>query len=76
MKRKVKKHYWGWIIAVGTTLLVLVMPVDLYISFILQTKQKVEVTEQLITDLTLAVEAGYALLAGIAALIFYKVVKK
>ena len=76
MKRKVKKHYWGWIIAAVIAVLVLAMPLDIFVKFIYETQQKAAITENLLITLTGTAKAGMVFLSALAALIFYKMVKK
>lgn len=75
MRRKVKKRHWGWIVAGGIVLIVLIMPLDIFVEIIYETQKKVQITEALLISLTETVKAGVVLVAALAALIFYKVVK-
>jgi len=74
--RKLKKHYWGWIVGLMLITIVLVAPIDIFVAFVLQAKEKVEITKDLIDSLTATTKAATTLVIALAALIFYKVMKK
>ena len=76
MKRRFKRQHWGWIIGLTLITLVLVAPIDLFLAFILQTRQKIEVTKELIESLTAATKTATSLVVALAALIAYRVMKK
>ena len=75
MKRKVKKRHWGWIVAGGVAILVLIMPLDIFVEIIYETQKKAEITEALLITLTDTAKAGVVLISILAAAIFYKVMK-
>ena len=57
-------------------LIVLAVPLDVFIRLVYETQQKVAITEELLITLTGTVKVGASLMTAVAALIFYKVVKK
>lgn len=76
MKRRFKKQHWGWIIGLTLIALVLAAPIDVFIAFVLETRQKVEITKGLIESLTNTTKAATSLMVALAALIAYRVMKK
>ena len=68
MTRKVKKHYWGWVIALVIAVLVLAMPLELFVKFVYETQQKAKITEELLVTLTGTAKTGLVFLSAIAAL--------
>lgn len=75
MKRKIKKR-WCWGAGLALVALVLVAPIDIFIAFILQTQQKVEITKELIESLTTTTKAATSLMVALVSLVFYRVMKK
>ncbi len=76
MRRKVKKRHWGWIAAAVIALLVIIMPVEMFVTLMYETQQKAEITEALLVTLTSTAKAGVVFLSGVAALIFYRMMNK
>lgn len=75
-RRRFKRHHWGWIIGLALITLVLIAPIDVFVAFVLETRQKVEITTGLINSLTSTTKAATSLMVALAALIFYKVAKR
>ncbi|KKL78076.1 hypothetical protein LCGC14_2028430 [marine sediment metagenome] len=75
MRRRIKKHNWGWLVAGVVILILLAVPLDVFIRLAYETQQKAQITEELLITLTGTVKAGAVLLTALAALIFYKAVK-
>lgn len=75
MRRKFKKR-WAWIVGLALITLVLAATIDLFIAFILQTQQKVEITKGLIESLTTVTKTATSLVVALAALIAYRVMRK
>ncbi|KKL89956.1 hypothetical protein LCGC14_1909510 [marine sediment metagenome] len=75
-KRRIKRQHWGWIAAATVILLILAIPLDVFVRLVYETQQKVAITEELLITLTGTVKVGASLMTAVAALIFYKVVKK
>ena len=75
-KRKIKKHHWSLIAGSALIAAILLSPVNLFIAFILATKQKlaatgelVETTGELIQSLTITTKAATSLIIVIATLV-------
>jgi len=75
VRRRIKKHNWGWLVAGVVILILLAVPLDVFIRLAYETQQKAQITEELLITLTGTVKAGAVLLTALAALIFYKAVK-
>lgn len=84
MKRKLKNHHWGLIIGLtALVVIVLAVPVEWYVEFILGTQKKIVVTNELaddlsalITSLTAMAKLTLGLVVAFFALILYIVMKK
>jgi len=76
VKRKIKRHHWGWIVGFALIAIVLAAPIDIFVSFVLQAKQKVEITKGLIETITTTTKAATSLVVALSALLFYKVMRK
>ena len=76
MRRRIKRHQKGWVVAAGIILVVLAIPLDVFVRLAYETQQKAAITEELLTTLTGTVKAGAVLITTAAAIIFYKAVKK
>ena len=76
MKRRIKRHQKGWIVAAGIILVVLAIPLDVFVRLAYETQQKAAITEELLITLTGTVKAGAVLITALVALVFYKAVKK
>jgi hypothetical protein len=66
---KVKKHHYGWIIAAVIVVAVLAVPLEVFVQFVYETRQKAEITEGLLKTLTV-------FLSALMALIIHKVFKR
>ena len=75
MRRRIKKHNWGWLVAGVVILILLAVPLDVFVRLAYETQQKAQITEDLLITLTGTIKAGAVLLTALAALIFYKAVK-
>ena len=76
MKRRIKRHYMGWIVAGGIGLIWWVLPLDIFIRLFYEAKVKAEITEDFLLTLTGTAKAGGLLLVAATALVYHKVVKK
>jgi len=75
VRRKAKRRL-VWVVGSALVTLVLVAPIDVFIAFILQTQQKIEITKDLIESLTTTTKAATSLMVALAALVFYRAMKK
>lgn len=60
---------YGWIAAGAILVAILACPLDIFVAFILQTREKIEITETLIHDLTALSKAGLIFVLAVLAVL-------
>jgi len=75
VRSKIKKHNWGWIVAVVIIVAILLIPSAELQEFVEDADHKFTILQKLILTITDTTKAATSFVVAVLALIFYKVTK-